>query len=84
MRELLSHRSGLAAIRRELPEGSLYDCAQVTRALAEQEPWWTPGSAHGYHVHTFGYLAGELVRRVDGERIGTFLRREIARPLGVS
>lgn len=83
VRELLSHRSGLAAIRRELPEGSLYDFSQVTRALAEQEPWWTPGSAHGYHVHTFGYLAGELILRVAGERIGTFLRREIAQPLGV-
>ncbi len=81
--EVLSHRSGLAAIRRELPEGSLYDWAEVTRALAEQRPWWTPGTAHGYHVHTFGFLVGELVRRVAGERIGTFLRREIARPLGV-
>jgi CubicO group peptidase (beta-lactamase class C family) len=83
VRELLSHRSGLAAITRELPEGSLYDWSQVTRALAEQRPWWTPGSAHGYHVHTFGYLTGELVRRVAGERIGTFLRREVAQKLGV-
>jgi CubicO group peptidase (beta-lactamase class C family) len=83
VRELLSHRSGLAAIRRELPEGALYDFSQVTRALAEQQPWWTPGSAHGYHVHTFGYLTGELVRRVAGEHIGPFLRREIAQALGV-
>lgn len=83
VREVLSHQSGLAAIRRELPEGSLYDWGRVTRALAEQQPWWTPGSAHGYHVHTFGYLAGEIVRRVAGERIGTFLRREIAEELGV-
>lgn len=83
VREVLSHQSGLAAIRRDLPEGSLYDWSQVTRALAEQQPWWTPGSAHGYHVHTFGYLAGELVRRVAGERIGTFLRREVAQALGV-
>jgi CubicO group peptidase (beta-lactamase class C family) len=83
VRELLSHQSGLAAITRELPEGSLYDWDQVTRALAAQQPWWTPGSAHGYHVHTFGFLAGELVRRVAGERIGTFLRREIAQALAV-
>jgi len=83
VREVLSHQSGLAAIRRELPEEALYDWAQVTRALAEQQPWWAPGSGHGYHVHTFGYLAGEIVRRVAGERIGAFLRREIADRLGV-
>jgi CubicO group peptidase (beta-lactamase class C family) len=83
VRELLSHRAGLAAISRDLPAGSLYDWAQVTQALAEQEPWWTPGTGHGYHVHTFGFLAGEIVRRVTGERIGPFLRREVAERLGV-
>jgi CubicO group peptidase (beta-lactamase class C family) len=83
VREALSHRAGLAAISRDLPEGSLYDWAQVTQALAEQEPWWTPGTGHGYHVHTFGFLAGEIVRRVTGERIGSFLQREAAERLGV-
>jgi CubicO group peptidase (beta-lactamase class C family) len=78
IRELLSHQAGLAAIERPLPEGALYDWCQVTDALAEQRPWWTPGQGHGYHVHTFGFLAGEIVRRVSGERIGPFLRREIA------
>lgn len=81
VREVLSHRAGLAAIERDLPEGSLYDWDQVTGALAEQQPWWTPGTGHGYHVHTFGFLAGEIVRRVTGERIGSFLRREVAGPL---
>jgi CubicO group peptidase (beta-lactamase class C family) len=83
VREVLSHQAALAAIARELPDGALYDWGAVTRALAEQRPWWTPGSAHGYHVHTFGYLAGEIVRRVTGEPIGAFLRREIADALGV-
>jgi CubicO group peptidase (beta-lactamase class C family) len=83
VREVLGHRAGLAAISRDLPEGSLYDWAQVTQALAEQEPWWTPGTGHGYHVHTFGFLAGEIVRRVTGERIGSFLRREVAERFGV-
>lgn len=81
-RQLLSHQAGLAAIERELPGGSLYDWEQVVGALAEQRPWWTPGRGHGYHVHTFGFLAGELVRRVSGETIGSFLRREVAEPLG--
>jgi CubicO group peptidase (beta-lactamase class C family) len=81
VRQLLSHQAGLAAIGRELPEGALYDWELITRALADQQPWWTPGTGHGYHVHTFGFLVGELVRRVSGERIGAFLRREIAEPL---
>jgi CubicO group peptidase (beta-lactamase class C family) len=83
IRELLSHRAGLAAIERELREGSLYDWRLVTDALAEQRPWWKPGQGHGYHVHTFGFLTGEIVRRVTGERIGPFLRRELAETLGV-
>jgi CubicO group peptidase (beta-lactamase class C family) len=83
VRQVLSHRGGLAAIGRDLPEGALYDWDVVTSALAEQEPWWTPGTGHGYHVHTFGFLVGELVRRVSGEPISSFLRREIAGPLGV-
>jgi len=82
VRQLLSHQAGLAAISRELPDGSLYDWEAMTSALAAQEPWWTPGSGHGYHVHTFGFLVGELVRRVSGESIGTLLRRELAAPLG--
>ena len=79
--ELLSHRAGLAAIERQLAPEALYEWTEVTEALAAQRPWWPPGSAHGYHVHTFGFLAGELVRRVGGESIGAFLRREIALPL---
>ena len=82
LRQLLSHRAGLAAITEMLPEGALYDWDRVAAALAAQEPWWTPGSGHGYHVHTFGFLAGELVRRLGGERIGVFLEREVAQPLG--
>jgi CubicO group peptidase (beta-lactamase class C family) len=81
VRQVLGHRAGLAAISRELPQGSLYDWEQVTDALAEQRPWWTPGTDHGYHVHTFGFLAGEIVRRVTGAGIGSFLRREVAERL---
>jgi len=82
VRQVLSHQAGLAAIGPDLPEGAVYDWEQMTDALATQTPWWTPGEGHGYHVHTFGYLAGELVRRVSGERIGSFLKRELATRLG--
>ncbi len=84
VRQVLSHRAGLAAIERQLAEGALYEWATVADALAAQRPWWTPGAGHGYHVHTFGFLAGEIVRRVSGESIGSFLSREVAEALGVS
>lgn len=83
LRELLSHRAGLAAIDAPLPDGALYEWETVTSALAAQAPCWPPGSAHGYHVHTFGFLLGEIVRRVTGEPIGVFLERELAGRLAV-
>jgi CubicO group peptidase (beta-lactamase class C family) len=54
----------------------------MTTALAEQAPWWTPGTQHGYHALTFGWLAGEIVRRVSGKSPRAFLRDELAGPLG--
>jgi CubicO group peptidase (beta-lactamase class C family) len=81
VRTVLSHRAGLPGIRRPLPEGAMYDWELMTGTLAEEEPWWEPGTRHGYHVNTYGFLAGEIVRRVSGETVGTFFRREIANPL---
>ena len=81
VRQLLSHQAGLPAIRKPLPDGAALDWNTMVEALAEQAPWWTPGSAHGYHVNSFGFLAGELVRRVDGRSIGRLLREDVAGPL---
>ena len=44
--------------------------------------WWQPGTGHGYHVNTFGYLGGELIRRITGATVGEFLRGDVAGPLG--
>jgi CubicO group peptidase (beta-lactamase class C family) len=52
-------------------------------ALAEQAPWWEPGTGHGYHALTYAWLVGEVVRRVDGRSIGQFFREEVAEPLGL-
>ena len=82
MRYLLCHKAGLAAISQPLPAEARYDWEQMTRALAEQEPWWEPGTRHGYHALTFGYLVGEVVRRIDGRSLGTYFREEVAAPLG--
>jgi CubicO group peptidase (beta-lactamase class C family) len=81
VRTLLSHRAGLPAVRRTVSADTIYDWDQMVAVLAAEEPWWEPGSAHGYHVNTFGFLTGELVRRVSGASIGEFFRREVAGPL---
>jgi CubicO group peptidase (beta-lactamase class C family) len=83
VRYLLSHRAGLPAIAKPIPMEMLYDWHAMCAALAEQEPWWVPGTGHGYHALTYAWLVGEVVRRVDGRSIGTFFREEVATPLGL-
>jgi CubicO group peptidase (beta-lactamase class C family) len=83
VRYLLTHQAGLAAISKPVDPAKRYDWSYLVRALAEQKPWWEPGSAHGYHALTFGYLVGEVVRRVSGRSLGTFFRDEVAGPLGL-
>ena len=78
---LLSHRAGLPAVRKTLDEDALFDWNKMTTALAEQEPWWVPGTRHGYHAVTFGYLVGEVIRRITGKSPGEYFRDELAGPL---
>ena len=82
VRQLLSHQAGLPALREPLPAGAMLDWDLMTVLLAAEEPWWQPGAGHGYHVNTFGFLAGELARIVTGLTPGQLLRRELAGPLG--
>ena len=83
VRYLLTHEAGLSAISKPLPFGSLSDWDLMVSSLAEQEPWWEPGSGHGYHGVTFGHLVGEVARRADGRTLGAFLHDELAVPLGI-
>jgi CubicO group peptidase (beta-lactamase class C family) len=55
----------------------------MVHALERQEPFWKPGTQHGYHAFTFGWLVGEVVRRVSGKSLGTFFREEVAEPLAL-
>ena len=80
---LLNHQSGLAAVRDPLPPGAFHNWELMVETLAKQEPFWIPGSMHGYHGFTFGWLVGEVVRRVSGKSLGTFFREEVAEPLGL-
>jgi CubicO group peptidase (beta-lactamase class C family) len=83
VRHLLGHQAGLPAVREPLPPGCFYDWALMTDALAREEPFWRPGTRHGYHGLTFGFLVGEVVRRVAGRGLGEFFAHEVAGPLGL-
>jgi CubicO group peptidase (beta-lactamase class C family) len=80
---LMSHQAGVPAVRDPLPAGAFYDHELMTGILAAEAPFWAPGSRHGYHALTFGFLVGELVRRVSGRTLGEFFHEEVAGPLGV-
>lgn len=79
----LNHRAGLPAITAPLPDQALFDWQWMTQSLVEQTPWWTPGSQHGYHPVTWGWLVGEVFRRAVGITVGQYLREEITAPLGL-
>src|ERR1700731_205407 len=78
--QLLSHQAGLAALDRKV-DGLDYEA--VIDALEKQEPNWRPGTGHGYHARTFGFLLDELVRRISGTRLGEYWRKTFAGPLGL-
>jgi CubicO group peptidase (beta-lactamase class C family) len=82
VRHLLNHRAGLPAISKPLAADALFDWNVMCSALAEQQPWWKPGEKHGYHAMTFGFLIGELIRRITGESPRDYLRTKLAAPLG--
>ncbi len=82
VRQLLSHQAAVPALRAPLPRGSVLDWHVMVTALAAEPPWWPPGSGHGYHVNTFGFAVGEVIRRATGTTVGAMLRDEIAGPLG--
>jgi CubicO group peptidase (beta-lactamase class C family) len=81
--QLLSHQVGLYTVDGPITLAEALDWNIVTQRLAATAPAFPIGSTHGYHALTFGWLAGELIRRVDGRNIGRFIAEEIANPLGV-
>ncbi|MEV6985962.1 serine hydrolase domain-containing protein [Sphaerisporangium sp. NPDC051017] len=80
---VLSHQSGLPALDEEVPIEEFEDHPAIAARLAAQAPIWTPGTAHGYHALTYGFLAGEVVRRVTGRSTREFVADEIAGPRGL-
>ncbi|GHF38102.1 serine hydrolase [Kitasatospora xanthocidica] len=82
VRHVLSHSAGLPDLPGLTTVEELYDWETVTAGLAAQAPAWEPGTAAGYHALTFGFLIGEIVRRVTGRSLGAFFAEEVAEPLG--
>ncbi len=78
--QLLSHQAGLCAL--DEPTDVL-DYPAVIGALEKQRPMWSPGTAHGYHARTFGFLVDECVRRITGKRVSEYWREKFGEPLGL-
>src|SRR5438552_17503874 len=78
--QLVSHSAGLCALDRS---ADILDYDSVIRAIETQTPLWPPGTAHGYHARTFGYLLDELVRRIAGQSLCEYWRKTFARPLNL-
>jgi CubicO group peptidase (beta-lactamase class C family) len=83
VRWLLSHQAGLPHVDPVIPMTEVYRWTPIVDALAAQAPAWEPGSAHGYHALTYGWLVGEVLSRITGLTPGELLRKEVADPLGI-
>ncbi|MEN3315641.1 MAG: hypothetical protein V7605_1875 [Acidimicrobiaceae bacterium] len=82
VRHLLSHTSGVSGLDQPATVEDLYDTRRAAARMAAQAPWWTPGTASGYHLLNFGHLVGEVVHRITGRSLKEFVAEEIAGPLG--
>jgi CubicO group peptidase (beta-lactamase class C family) len=83
VRDLLSHRAGLAAFDERISIEDFIAWSPAVERLAAQAPNWEPGTAHGYHALTYGFLVGEVIRRVTGRSVGAMVAEEIAGPRGL-
>ena len=83
VRWLLTHQAGLVALDEPLPQTEALKWHPMVDALAAQRPNWDPGTAHGIHIRTYGWLVGEVIRRITGRMPGRFFAEEVAGPLGL-
>ena len=81
--QVLSHQAGLIGVDAPLDFDGIMAVTPVIESLQAQAPLWEPGTAHGYHAITYGWLAAEILARVDGRRIGQYVQEELAAPLGL-
>jgi CubicO group peptidase (beta-lactamase class C family) len=85
LREILCHRSGLSAFHDRLDDKDIFNWDRITTLIAAETPWWSPGTEQGYSPFMFGWILGELVRRVTGlPGFDAYFQTQIAAPLKVS
>ena len=80
---MLNHSVGVPAFREALKPGAYLDWDYMVDRLAQEAPFWTPGVRNGYHMMSFGWTVGELVRRASGKSLGTYFKDQFAEPLGL-
>ncbi|TDC84210.1 class A beta-lactamase-related serine hydrolase [Micromonospora sp. KC606] len=83
VRWLLTHQSGLPALDEPFTREEVLAWDPVIRAIEAQAPLWQPGTAHSYHAITYGWLIGEVIRRITGEMPGAYFSRTLGEPLGL-
>jgi CubicO group peptidase (beta-lactamase class C family) len=81
---LLAHRAGLPAVREDLQFSDVANWDRIAGVLAAEEPLLPPGGTHQYHALTFGWLVGEIIRRITGKGVAEFFAERIAQPLDVA
>ena len=81
VRMMLNHSVGLPAFREPIKDGGYYDWEYMIDRLSKEAPFWEPGTRNGYHMISFGWTVGELVRRVSGKSLGTYFKENFADPL---
>jgi len=84
VRHVLTHTVGVPGIPAGTTPEDLCDWERMCAVIADSEPWWEPGTKTAYHAFPFGYIVGEIVRRVTGKPISRVLREEVAGPLGIA
>lgn len=80
---LLNHSVGVPAFREPIKPGGYYDWDYMVKRIELEAPFWEPGTRNGYHMVSFGWTVGEVIRRVSGQSLGEFFRKEVAEPLGL-
>lgn len=83
VRHVLTHSAGIPHMPDGVTPEMMTDWDKMCSAISQHEPLWTPGTRTGYHFWTFGWLVGEIIRRVDGRSIAQFAQDELCWPLGI-